>query len=236
MKLGKFSVFSFQFSAGDSVRLAMALIATLTLAGCRNPTPSRDIQGNSPIAQKVKSYLAAGVGRYAGSFSGTLTFQGSVMPVAGQLTMINAYRFVLTLQTADDNIAFILRRNWGGSHFLIAPAASYTSVAREIGEGFSLAFRRPEGPWTAAAEKGIVTVRYHDANANRFAWHLVRSPGSLNLATTKVRRPNGVRYVFTYTTGTHGFPSAMTMADSRGHYALRLRFSNNAAPEMARLR
>ncbi len=223
MKSKQFSIFN------------IVLLVTLTLAGCRNPPPSGGMQGKSQAVRGVKSWLAAGVGSYSGSFSGTLEYNNTPMPVAGRLKMINAYRFVLAMQSEDGKITFILRRNWGGSHFLIAPAASYASAARAIGEGFSLAFRRPEGPWTAAAEKNTVIVRCTNANASRLRWWLARSPAALLLVKATASRPSGGRYVITFAKGANRFPAAMTISDFKHHYVLMVRFSNTAPPEMARV-
>ncbi len=207
---------------------------TLTLAGCRNPPPSTGIQGPSQAVRRVKTWLAAGVGQYDGQVTGTLDYRHRIIPIIGHLNLTNAYHFILCLQSVNGRTAFILRRNWAGAHFIFPPPVSYVSVARAIGEGISLAFRRPEGPWTARWQGAVDTVKYKDANANDFQWHLVSMNRGMVLQQTRVRRFSGTGVMITYTHWNHHFPGVLTISDSHAHYSLRLQLRHHGpAPVMA---
>ncbi|MGC9258520.1 MAG: hypothetical protein ACP5I8_00375 [Phycisphaerae bacterium] len=231
----KFSVCSLRFpTCASGFGVLLAAILTLTLAGCRNAPPATGIQGPARAVRSVKTWLAAGVGQYDGRLTGLLDYRQRVIPIIGHLNLINAYRFTLRMQSLDGRAAFILRRNWAGTHFIVPPSESYVSVARAIGEGVSLAFRRPEGPWTAHSHAAIIVVKYKDANANHFQWRLMRMGRSMVLQQARVRCCSGANVMITYTNVADHFPGGLTISDSQAHYLLRLQLRKRGrSPVMA---
>ncbi len=221
---GKLSLFFRRDGAFSAVPVEygalLAVFLTLILAGCHTPAAT-GMKHHSPTISGIKAWIVRGVGGYNGRLTGVLNYRNSVIPVVGHLDLTNAYRFTLTLQSADGSWAFILRRNWAGSHFIVPPGRGYKPVALAIGEAVSLAFRRPEGPWTAEVKGTMDTVKYKDANDNKFQWRLVRVGRSLVLNQTRVKRPTGNRAVITYT-GRGRFPTGVSISDRHWRYTLQL--------------
>ena len=219
-----------------SIPAALSTILLLMLAGCRNAPPSTAMKSDSPALRAIKSWVAAGAGHYDGRFSGSLDYDNQAMPICGQLHLINAYRFTLALQSVDGRCAFVLRRNWAGAHFLRSPSGSYVALARAIGEGVSLAFRRPEGPWRAAIKGSEPIVAYKDANDNKFHWQL--GFGSKHLLVTQlgVKTPSGCHYVVTYIDDAAEGPAGLTISATSPRYLLQLRLTDrNQVTAMAEI-
>ncbi len=208
---------------------AVAACLALALAGCRNPPPSTALKSNSPALRGIKSWVDAGAGQYNAAFTGSLDYNNHVSAIVGHLDLINAYRFTLTLQSTDGRYAFILHRNWAGTHFLVQPRRSDLALARAIGEGISLAFRRPEGPWHAAVKASGDVVVYKDANDNRFLWNFAVSPNGLLPTHLSVKTPSGANYAVTFNSSPVGEPESMVISDSALNYILRLRQHTNSA-------
>jgi hypothetical protein len=211
-----------------------ASILTLTLAGCRNPPPSTALKSDSPALRGIQSWVARGAGQYDGRFIGSLNYDNQIMAIFGHLDLINAYRFTIALQSTNGQCAFILRRNWAGLHFSVPPSDSYLALARVIGEGVSLAFRRPEGPWRANVKGSADVVRYKDANDNRFQWRLLPGANQLLPAKLAVKTPSGTHYMMTYTNDGAQVPDALTIVGASPAYVLQLRLAaHNIAAALA---
>lgn len=220
----------------SAMAAVLSTILLLTLAGCRNPPPSRAMNSNAPALRGIKSWVAAGAGPYDGKLIGTLEYDNQSIPVVGRLDLINAYRFTLALQTVDGKCAFVLHRNWAGTHFLRSPSDSYRALARTIGEEISLAFRRPEGPWRAVVTASTDVVRYKNANDSKFDWRLTSGPNHLLLTQLLVKRPAGSRFIFTFIDDAAGVPAGMTMSDSSPQCTLQLQLTDrNQVTAMAHL-
>ncbi len=220
----------------SSTIAAVAAGVMLTLAGCRNPPPSSALKSNSPALRGIKSWVAAGAGQYNAVLTGSLDYDNRISAMVGHLDLINAYRFTLTLQSTDGRYAFILHRNWAGTHFFVQPRRSDVALARAIGKAISLAFRRPEGPWHAAVQASGDVVTYKDANDNRFQWNFTAGTNSLLLTHLSVKTPSGANYGVTFNSTTEGEPGSMVISDSALNYILHLRLQvNSAASITARL-
>ena len=212
----------------SSVMAALAVILLLTLAGCRNPPPSTAIKTDSPALRGIKSWVAAGAGPCNTRFTGSLTRGTQSSAVIGHLDLINAYRFTLAVQSTDGQCAFVLHRNWAGTHFFVQPHRAYAALARAIGKGISLAFRRPEGPWRAAVKAAADVVVYKDANDNRFQWNF--TPGANGLLPTHlhVKTPSGADYVVTFNSTAAGGAGSMVISDSALNYILHVRLHTSS--------
>ena len=212
----------------SSAMTALAACLVLTLAGCRNPPPSTAIKTDSPALRGIKSWVAAGAGPCNTAFTGSLDYDNHVSAVVGHLDLINAYRFTLALQSTDAQCAFVLHRNWAGTHFFVQPRRSYAALARAIGKGVSLAFRRPEGPWHATVKAAADVVVYKDANDNRFQWNF--TPGANGLLPTHlhVKTPSGADYVVTFNSTAAGGAGSMVISDSALNYILHVRLHTSS--------
>ena len=212
----------------SSAMTALAACLVLTLAGCRTPPPSTAIKSNSPALRGIKSWVAAGAGQYNTAFTGSLDYDNHVSAVVGHLDLINAYRFTLALQSTNGQCAFVLHRNWAGTHFFVQPHRAYAALARAIGKGISLAFRRPEGPWRAAVKAAADVVVYKDANANRFQWNFTPGANGLLLTQLHVKTPSGADYVITFSTPSAGGTGSMDISDSTLHFVLHVRLHKSS--------
>lgn len=212
----------------SSVMAALAAVLLLTLAGCRNPPPSTAIKTDSPALRGIKSWVAAGAGPCNTRFTGSLTCGNQSSAVIGHLDLINAYRFTLAVQSTNGQCAFVLHRNWAGAHYFVQPHPAYAALAKAIGTGVSLAFRRPEGPWHAAVKAGADVVVYKGANANRFQWDFMADGKGLLLTHLRVQTPSGPVYVITFNTPSAKGKDSIDIADSALHFVLHLRLHNNS--------